>query len=118
MLDKHLAEGLWSRGKKRLSQPDRRFLFRLAAQVGRADVDAMAEEIDTQLFFDWMEFWKEEPFGMDWHRTGLAAYIALASSGGKPPADFVAKFLPSYDPAPPMTDDEIRQRLAMLRNKQ
>jgi hypothetical protein len=45
----------------------------------------MAEEIDTQLFFEWMEFWKEEPFGMDWHRTGLAAYVALASAGGKPP---------------------------------
>ena len=30
--------------QKNLSQPDRRFLFRLAAQIGRADVDAMAEE--------------------------------------------------------------------------
>ena len=117
MLDKHTAKGLCARSKKRLSQPDRRFLFRLAAQVGRADVDAMAEEIDTQLVFEWMEYWKEEPFGMNWHRTGLAAYVALASAGGKPPSDFVAKFLPSYDPAPPMTDDEIRQRLAMLRNK-
>ena len=41
----------------------------MAAQVGRADVDVLAEEIDTQLFFEWMEYWKEEPFGMEWHRT-------------------------------------------------
>ena len=89
----------------------------MAAQVGRADVDALAEEIDTQLFLEWEEYWRQEPFGMEWHRTGLAAYVAYISAGGKAQSDFVEKFLPSYDPAPAMTDEEIRDRLAMLRKK-
>lgn len=89
----------------------------MAAQVGRVDVDAMAEEIDTQLFYEWIQFWKEEPFGMEWHRTGMAAYCGLTAAGGKPPADFVAKFLPSYDPTPPMTDDEIKRRLDSIRKR-
>lgn len=85
--------------------------------MGRADVDALAEELDAKLFFEWTEYWKIEPFGMEWHRAGLSSYVALTAAGGKPPPDFVDKFLPSYDPAPPMTDEEIRKRLDSIRNR-
>ena len=54
---------------------------------------------------------------MEWHRAGLSSYVALTAAGGKPPPDFVDKFLPSYDPAPPMTDEEIRKRLDSIRNR-
>ena len=94
--------------RSKISQPDRRFLFRLAAQLGRADVDALAEELDAKLFFEWTEYWRIEPFGMEWHRAGLSSYVALAAAGGKPPPDFVDKFLPSYDPA--TTNDRRRNR--------
>ena len=47
----------------------------------------------------------------------MAAYCGLTAAGGKPPADFVAKFLPSYDPTPPMTDDEIKRRLDSIRKR-
>lgn len=91
------------------------FLYRLALAMGRLDVDELEKELTPSQFYGWMEYWKQEPFGLDWHRTATHAYYDVAVMGGKPGNDFINKFLPSYDPHPTMTEAEMAAEFAKLK---
>jgi len=91
------------------------FLYRLALALGRHDITQFAEELTVEDFFGWLEYWKAEPFGMPWHRTASLAYTAAASAGAKPGADFMDKFMPSYDPHPIQSEAEMAAQFAKLK---
>lgn len=52
---------------------------------------------------------------MPWHRTALATYTTATVMGGKPGNDFIEKFLPSYDPFPIQTEEEMAREFAKLK---
>lgn len=83
--------------------------------MGRVDVDRLEREITVDEFYGWYEFWKAEPFGLDWHRTALLAHTNATVMGGKPPRDFCEQFLPSYDPTKPMSDEDMMEQVAKLK---
>ena len=71
------------------------FLYRLGLQVGVWDIDAWKKTLTVRQIKSWMAYWRVEPFGDDWRRSGRAA---LVMSGVKIEADTEDKFLPSYRP--------------------
>lgn len=85
--------------------------------MGRVDVNRLEEELSPEEFFGWLEYWKKEPFGLPWHSSALSTYYTVAAIGGDPKSDFIEKFLPSYDPAPPMTEAEMAAEFAKLKGR-
>lgn len=72
----------------------RAFLYRLALKLGRWDVDALAAEMPMDAVVEWIAFFKMEPFGDEWRRTGRLAAIVAAAAGAKIEGDLEEKFLP------------------------
>jgi hypothetical protein len=58
-----------------------------------------------------MAFWRVEPFGDEWARSGKLAAVTAAAQGVKVEPDFEEKFLPSYR-APIQTTEQM---IAVLR---
>lgn len=84
------------------------FFFRLALALGEPDLDSLAERMTLRDVARWAAYWRVEPFGDDWRRTGRAA---LLTRGAKP--ELEEMFLPSYR-APEQTIDDIRSELAKI----
>ena len=61
--------------------------------MGVWDIEDWKRRITLRQIRQWMAFWKVEPFGDDWRRSGRAA---LVMSGGKIEPGTEDKFLPSY----------------------
>lgn len=72
----------------------RAFLFRLALQLGVWDVDALARAMPVPLLVEWLAFYRMEPWGDDWRRTGRHAAIVAAAAGAKTDGELEEKFLP------------------------
>jgi hypothetical protein len=83
------------------------------------DVDALAERLTVRQVAMWRAYWRCEPFGDDWRRTGRATTLAMMAAGSKVETDFENNFLPSWK-APEMpevvqqTDEEIMAELAKI----
>lgn len=63
--------------KKLRASPARRFAYRLALNLGRADVDAMLDEMSAIQFREWMAYAELEPFGGDVDEIRSAQLRAL-----------------------------------------
>lgn len=70
------------------------FLFRLALAIGEWNVDKLAQEMTVPMLVDWLAYFRLEPFGDEWRRTGRLATIVAASSGAKVEGELEEKFLP------------------------
>ena len=82
-------------------------------QCGEWDVELLSKQITLRQLKWWMAFWRCEPFGDDWARTGKLAAVTAASHGAKVEPDFEEKFLPSYR-APQQTAEEMIEELRKI----
>jgi hypothetical protein len=60
-----------------------------------------------------MAFWRVEPFGDEWARSGKLAAVTAAAQGAKVEPDFETKFLPSYR-APVQTTEQMIAELKKI----
>lgn len=77
------------------------------------DVEALSKRITLRQLKWWMAFWRVEPFGDEWARTGKLAAVAAAAQGAKVEPDFEEKFLPSYR-APVQTTEQMIAELRKI----
>ncbi len=89
------------------------FLFRLALQAGRLDVDRLASELTIKQVRLWKGYFLNEPFGCEWQRTARLAAWLSAAFGCKIDEDAEEKFLPTYR-MKPQTDAEIEAELSKI----
>ena len=82
------------------------FLGRLALACGEWDVEALSRRITLRQLKWWMAFWRVEPFGDEWARSGKLAAVTAAAQGAKVEPDFEERFLPSYR-APVQTTEQM-----------
>lgn len=62
--------------------------------MGTWDVDGLARQIPVPVLVEWMAFFRMEPFGDEWRRTGRLATIVAAAAGAKTDGELEEKFLP------------------------
>lgn len=86
------------------------FLYRLGLQVGIWNIDSWKKRITVRQIRLWMAFWRVEPFGDEWRRSGRAA---LMMTGGKIEPGDEDKFLPSYREKP-QTEAELVAELKKI----
>ena len=60
-----------------------------------------------------MAYWRVEPFGDDWRRTGRLAAIVAGSMSSNAPPDLEETFLPSYR-APQQTQEQMIEELRKI----
>ena len=90
-------------------------LYRLALACGEWDVVKLERDISLPQLREWIAYYRLEPFGDDWRRTGRLAAVTAASNGAKIGHDMEDKFLPTYRPGgPPQTDAEMERELAKI----
>lgn len=70
------------------------FLYRLALQTGNWNIRELAEKMTTEDIIGWLGFYRTEPFGDDWRRSGRLAAITVAASGAKAEGELEEKFMP------------------------
>lgn len=95
-------------------------MFRLALAVGEWDVDSLARRMPCGLLAEWLAFYRLEPFGDDWRRTGRAATWQAAMAGVKLAAGFEDRFLPGGGKYRGMSAEEahIHDQLAEIEASQ
>ena len=77
------------------------------------DVEELSKRITLRQLKWWMGFWRVEPFGDEWARTGKLAAVMAEAQGHKLEPDFGEKFLPSYR-APVQTEEELKAQLRRI----
>jgi hypothetical protein len=80
------------------------------------DVDALAARLTVRQIAMWRAYWRCEPFGDDWRRTGRATTLAIQAAGANVAIDFENNFLPSWK-APPVveqTEEEMAAEFAKI----
>lgn len=87
-------------------------MYRLAAHHRIPDVEEYKQRLTVRQLQKWIAYHRIEPFGEDWLRTARLCFFVVSALGAKVDADFIDKFLPTYDPDRPMTEDEIKAELA------
>lgn len=71
------------------------FLYRLALKMGRADVDALAEEMSVDQLYGWMGYYLLEPWGDEWLRSAMSmTQFSNAYRGKTSPVKKVDDFMP------------------------
>jgi hypothetical protein len=60
-----------------------------------------------------MAFWRVEPFGDEWARSGKLAAVMAEAQGAKLEPDFADKFLPTYR-SPVQTEEELKAQLRRI----
>jgi hypothetical protein len=88
-----------------------RFIYRLAAHLRIGHVEEWKQEVSVRQVQRWIAYYRVEPFGEDWSRTARQTLMILCGLGCNVDEQFLEKFLPSYDPNRPMTEDEINAEL-------
>ena len=73
----------------------------------------MSKRITLRQLKWWMGFWRVEPFGDEWARSGKLAAVTAAAAGSKVEPDFEERFLPSYR-APVQTEEELKAQLRRI----
>ena len=75
----------------------------------------MERDISLPQLKEWIAYYRLEPFGDDWRRTGRLAGAVAASNGAKVEHDIEDRFLPTYRRGgPPQTDAEMERELAKI----
>lgn len=91
------------------------FLYRLALEVGEWDVEqtvhSLASRITVRQLATWEAYYRIEPFGQPWRIAGRHASAMAASWSGKWPDELEERFLPTYRPDRPQTEEEMRAEL-------
>lgn len=82
--------------------------MRLALAFGRPDVDQFLSEMTARQFEEWLEFWRWEPFGMEWMRSAQQCAVIAQAAGSKMTAQ---DFLPCLPPTPEQTGDQMQATL-------
>jgi hypothetical protein len=77
------------------------------------DVEELSKRITLRQLKWWMGFWRVEPFGDEWARSGKLAAVTAAAAGSKVEPDFEERFLPSYR-APVQTEEELKAQLRRI----
>jgi uncharacterized protein (DUF1697 family) len=77
------------------------------------DVEELSKRITLRQLKWWMAFWRVEPFGDEWSRSGKLAAVTAAAAGAKVEPDFEERFLPSYR-APVQTEEELKDQLRRI----
>lgn len=78
------------------------------------NVEEWKHQITIDQLQRWIAYYRIEPFGDDWRRSGRAALISAQAFGAKADPSFEDKFLPTYDPHRVMTDEEILAELMKI----
>ncbi len=89
----------------------------MALATGRPDIRNLEEELSTEEFFEWVEYWQKEPFGLEWYRASLIAYTQ-ANSMGSVDRTFIDKFQPNYNPHPVQSEEEMAAEFEKLKQLQ
>lgn len=91
------------------------FLYRLALAVGEWDVEQGVNSLAARITLDqvrrWMAFYRVEPFGDDWRRTGRSVGLIGATWTGKFDEHLEERFLPTYRANRPQTEQEMKAEL-------
>lgn len=91
------------------------FLYRLALAMGEWDVEQTVVSLASRITLDqlkrWMAFYRIEPWGDDWRRTGREVAMLGASWTGNFDKELEERFLPTYRSNRPQTEAEIRAEL-------
>lgn len=95
------------------SRPDEVFLYRLALELGIANVEAWKRRLTVRQLKLWMAAWRVSPFGDPWRMAARSALVTAAAMGAKPDADAEERFLPSYREKT-QTIDEMRAQLMAI----
>lgn len=91
------------------------FLYRLALELGIANVEDWKREITLEQIKRWIAFYRICPFGDDWRRTARLAVSLAAASGAKVKEDAEEMFLPTFDPSrPTQTEEEMLAELMKI----
>jgi hypothetical protein len=77
------------------------------------DVDGWKQEITLGQVKRWMAFYRNDPWGSDWRRTGRAAVVMANAFGAKVETDAEEKFLPTYR-QPEQTEAEMIAELKKI----
>lgn len=77
------------------------------------DVEELSKRITLRQLKWWMGFWRVEPFGDEWARSGKLAAVTAAAAGSKVEPDFEERFLPSYR-APVQTEEQLIEQLRRI----
>lgn len=100
------------------------FLYRLALAIGEWDVEQTLGSLASRITLDqlkrWMAFYRTEPWGDDWRRTGREVAMLGSSFTGKFDDGLEERFLPTYRANRPQTEDEMKAELMKIpayRNK-
>ena len=88
-------------------EPEWEFLHRLALEMGIVDVVGMAEHIPAAAVASWLAFYRRNPFGDDWRRTGRLAMVVAQLAGAKVENDFEELFIPGGGRYRGMNEAEI-----------
>lgn len=94
------------------------FLYRLALEIGEWDVEQTPGSLAARMTLDqlrrWIAFYRIEPFGQDWRRSGREVAMLGAVWTGKFNEDLEEKFLPTFRALRPQTEAEMMAELAKL----
>jgi hypothetical protein len=81
--------------------------------MGIWDVEGLKKRITFDQLKKWMAFYKIDPWGSDWRRSGRAALVAAKAAGAKVESDAEERFLPTYR-EPEQTLEQMKNELRKI----
>lgn len=91
------------------------FLYRLALAIGEWDVEQTVTSLCARITLDqlkrWMAYYRVEPFGDDWRRSGREVSLLGAAWTGKFDETSEERFLPTYRADRPQSEAEMKAEL-------
>lgn len=95
------------------SRPDEVFIYRLALELGIANVEQWKRRLTVRQLKLWMAAWRVSPFGDPWRMAARSALVTAAALGARPEPDAEERFLPSFRERP-QTPEEMRLELLKI----
>jgi hypothetical protein len=93
------------------------FVYRLAAHHRIPNVPEFLRTTSVRQIRRWAAFYRLEPFGDEWRRTGRQTAAICKAMNAKVSEEFEEMFLPTYDPSrPTQTPEEMARELAKLKH--
>lgn len=82
--------------------------MRIALAFRRPDVDQFLSEMTARQFEEWLEFWRWEPFGMEWLQTAQQCAVTAQAAGSKLTAQ---DYMPCQPPKQEQTEEQMKSTL-------